>query len=150
MVAINNNENIQKDMKVADLLNSYFQGKVLPHESNMFKCVCTQYSMTNEDLDETEVPIFDMHRSNWSQTGPVPKTKYKKTALVPGFEHLDVKMNNNGYKPVSVLATKKYKPVTLKVKPLLGDLPDKFRIVRDIKGDPLVGMPELNPHPPGI
>ncbi len=78
----------------------------------------------------------------------MPKPKYKKMALVPGFEHLDAKMNNNGYKPISVLATKKYKPVALKVKPLLGDLPDRFRIIRDIKGDPLAGMPELNPHPP--
>ncbi len=68
MAAIKNNEEIRKDTEVADLLNSYFQGKVLPHESNMFKCVCTQHSMKNADLDETEVPIFDIHRSNWSRT----------------------------------------------------------------------------------
>ncbi len=135
-------------MKAADLLNSYFQGKILPHESNMFKCVCMQHSMTNANLNETEVLIFNVHHSNWSRTEQVPKAKYKKTALVPGFEHLDAKMNNNGYKPILVLATKKYKPVTLKVKPLLGNLSDKFRIVRDIIGDPLMGMPELNPHPP--
>jgi hypothetical protein len=31
---------------------------------------------------------------------------------------------------------KKYKPVSQKVRPVLGDLPEKFRIVRNIEGDP--------------
>jgi hypothetical protein len=43
---------------------------------------------------------------------------------------------------------KKYKPVALKVRPVLGELPDKFRIIRDIKGDPLAGLPVLDPDPP--
>ena len=43
---------------------------------------------------------------------------------------------------------KKYKPVALKVKPIYGDLPEKFRIKRDIKGDPLADMPELKPVSP--
>ena len=40
---------------------------------------------------------------------------------------------------------KKYKPVALKVKPIYSDLLEKFRIKRDIKGDPLADMPELKP-----
>ncbi len=43
---------------------------------------------------------------------------------------------------------KKYKPVALKVKPMYSDLPEKFRIKRDIKGDPLADMPELKPISP--
>ena len=43
---------------------------------------------------------------------------------------------------------KKYKPVALKVKPIYSDLPEKFRIKRDIKGDPLIDMPELKPISP--
>jgi len=43
---------------------------------------------------------------------------------------------------------KKYKPVALKVKPMYSDLPEKFRIKRDLKGDPLVDMPKLNPISP--
>ncbi|SJL14310.1 uncharacterized protein ARMOST_17766 [Armillaria ostoyae] len=148
MAAVQNNEDIQKDTEAADLLNSYFQGKVAPHKSNMFNCACAQHSEESAVLDNREVPIFNVQCSDWSQTTSETKTKYKKTTLVPGFEHLGARMNNNGYKPVSVLATKKYKPVALKVKPLLGDLPDKFRIVRDIKGDLLVDMPVLNPNPP--
>ena len=43
---------------------------------------------------------------------------------------------------------KKYKPVALKTKPILGELDDKFRIVRNIVGDPLEDLPSLDPNPP--
>jgi hypothetical protein len=47
------------------------------------------------------------------------------------------------------LATKKkYKPVALKVKPVIGELPSKFRIIRNIKGDPLATLPILPTRPP--
>ena len=42
----------------------------------------------------------------------------------------------------------KYKPVALKVKPVYTELPEKFRIKREIKGDPLRDLPKLNPNPP--
>jgi hypothetical protein len=42
----------------------------------------------------------------------------------------------------------KYKPVALKTKPVLGELPMKYRIKREIIGDPLKEMPELTPNPP--
>lgn len=43
---------------------------------------------------------------------------------------------------------KKYKLVALKTKPVLGDLPEKFRIIRNIKGNPLQRLPILNFNPP--
>jgi hypothetical protein len=43
---------------------------------------------------------------------------------------------------------KKYKPVAQKVWPVIAELPDHFRIIRNIVGDPLTDMPKLNPHPP--
>jgi Integrase zinc binding domain/RNase H-like domain found in reverse transcriptase len=42
----------------------------------------------------------------------------------------------------------KYKPVDKKIKPVIQELPAEFRIVREIKGDPLKDMPELSPKPP--
>lgn len=48
---------------------------------------------------------------------------------------------------VSVLASK-YKPVALKVRPVYTELPERYRIKREIKGDPLEGMPKINPKPP--
>jgi hypothetical protein len=46
-----------------------------------------------------------------------------------------------------VFAGKKYKPVALKVRPVYTDLPERFRIKREIKGNPLEGMPGLAENP---
>ncbi|KDR81132.1 hypothetical protein GALMADRAFT_36968, partial [Galerina marginata CBS 339.88] len=43
---------------------------------------------------------------------------------------------------------KKYKPVSQKVRPVYTELPQKFRIIRNITGDPLADLPTLNPNPP--
>ena len=51
---------------------------------------------------------------------------------------------NTAKKPMK----KKNKPVVLKVRPILGKLPDKFGIIRNITGDPLEGMPILDPNLP--
>jgi hypothetical protein len=48
---------------------------------------------------------------------------------------------------VSAFTGKKYKPVGLKIRPIYTELPDKYRIKREIKGDPLARMPKLNPTP---
>jgi hypothetical protein len=42
---------------------------------------------------------------------------------------------------------KKYKPVALKVRPVIGELPERYRIIRNIIGDPLANLPVLDPHP---
>ena len=49
---------------------------------------------------------------------------------------------------VSTYVTRKYKPVAKKVKSVVTQSPEKFRVVREIKGDPLEHMPVLNPIPP--
>ena len=51
-------------------------------------------------------------------------------------------------KQVSTFAGRKYKPVTRKIRPVLAELPDKFRIVRNIVGDPLKDMLKLSTNPP--
>jgi hypothetical protein len=48
----------------------------------------------------------------------------------------------------SAFVTKKYKPVAKKIRPVYTDVPQKFRIIRDIKGNPLATLPPLSPHPP--
>ena len=42
----------------------------------------------------------------------------------------------------------KYKPVALKTRPLIQELPAQFRIKREIIGDPLAEMSKLSPNPP--
>ena len=44
--------------------------------------------------------------------------------------------------------TKKYKPVMMKIRPVIGKLPDRFRIIQNFIGDPLKSLPTLNPKPP--
>jgi len=43
----------------------------------------------------------------------------------------------------TVCFAKKYKLVALKVKPMLGMLPKRLRIIREITGDPLKDLPKL-------
>lgn len=51
-------------------------------------------------------------------------------------------------KPLSILAAKKkYKPVALKTRPVMTELPERFRITRNILGDPLETLPILPKHP---
>ncbi len=62
----------------------------------------------------------------------------------PGHNFINPKGNES--ETVSVYG--KYKPVALKVRPQLAPMPEEFRIERNITGDPLAGMPELNTNPP--
>jgi hypothetical protein len=50
--------------------------------------------------------------------------------------------------PLAIYVGKKYKPVAIKVRPVETKLPSRFRITRNIKGEPLKDMPKLSPHPP--
>jgi hypothetical protein len=50
--------------------------------------------------------------------------------------------------PTFAATKKKYKPVAQKVQPVITELPDRFRIIQNIVGDPLTDMPTLNHHPP--
>ena len=52
----------------------------------------------------------------------------------------DILMNLDG--------KKKYKPVARKIKSVIAELPDKFRIVPNIIGDPLETLPTLPTQPP--
>ena len=49
---------------------------------------------------------------------------------------------------VAIFASKRYKPVTLKVCLVETELPSCFRITCNIKGDLLKDMPTLSSHPP--
>jgi Integrase zinc binding domain/RNase H-like domain found in reverse transcriptase len=55
------------------------------------------------------------------------------------------KVANNAKNTDEIKSVFKYKPVAVKVRPVLGTLLDEFRIEREIIGDPLKDMPNLNP-----
>lgn len=50
---------------------------------------------------------------------------------------------------ISIFAGKSYEPMALRTKPIISDLPSRFRIIRKIVGDPLKDLPTLptNPEP---
>ena len=50
----------------------------------------------------------------------------------------------------SLLGKKKYKPIVWKIRMVTADLPNKFRIERNIIGDPLAEMPPLPINPPSF
>jgi hypothetical protein len=54
----------------------------------------------------------------------------------------------NARTPLAIYAGKKYKPVALKVRPVETELPSRFRITQNIKGDPLRNIPTLSANPP--
>ena len=61
---------------------------------------------------------------NTSLITPIPNKPLIPHILPPVETHLCTK--------------KKYKPVALKIKPVIGELPDKFRIIWEIKGDHII------------
>ena len=71
--------------------------------------------------------------------------------LVDKFSNIGAIQSASAYTAIVPTAKKptkkKYKPVALKVRPVLAELPDKFRIIRNIIGDPLAGLPILDPNP---
>jgi hypothetical protein len=68
--------------------------------------------------------------------------------LLPDSKDNLFDQNTRSSVPIYLSTKKKYKPVALKVKPVIGTLPDKFRIIRNIVGDPLKDIPKLPTHPP--
>ena len=68
---------------------------------------------------------------------------------VDGFTSDDVRSTASSPPPAAVFG-KKYKPVAQKVKPVISALPQEFRIIRNIIGDPLADIPELETRPPAF
>ena len=97
----------------------------------------------NERPNHSTLPIIHHSLSLFSITDNQPTSPIQRLTQIS-------EADERRPKTVDVLAAtkKKYKPVALKVKPIIGQLPDKFRIVRHIVGDPLVNIPTLPTIPP--
>src|SRR5580698_5322739 len=66
----------------------------------------------------------------------------------PSLEALERKLSVDREKAEIVGVYGKYKPVAIKARPVKTTLPDEYRVIREIKGDPLEGMPVLPIVPP--
>jgi hypothetical protein len=106
-------------------------GYCLPKKGDCFQ----KDEVRNVFLAQTmENPVYeDRDREVLSQ--------YLETVALP------VEVNSQA-KSEGARSVYKYKPVALKTRPVVQELPAEFRIKREIIGDPLAEMPKLSPNPP--
>ena len=121
-----------------------------------------QTTETDDTTDSTNYPITDMLSIQLPSTDifstDTEIIKTTKTTDIfsdtPDIHNSDPTTPDPNYQPEDTLMNlsgkKKYKPVALKIKPVIGELPDKFRIIRNIIGDPLGQLPILPTHPPSF
>ena len=102
---------------------------------------------SKEVLEEEDRKAVDVLFSRVQEFASRPKSKanlvLEKEIVEGSAQDKKVKAKIKG-----VSTGTKYKKVADKVKPVLGTLDEKFRIVREIKGDPLAELPKL-PERPG-
>jgi hypothetical protein len=119
--------------------------------------------LENDDKNVKIVGYTLPKRGEGFQNGEVRNAFLAQTMLNPIFEESDRKLLSeyldnmtlpvavNGQTVVdNVRSVYKYKPVALKVRPVVQELPAEFRIKREIIGDPLAEMPRLSPKPPNF
>ncbi|KAG6838055.1 hypothetical protein C0991_002288, partial [Blastosporella zonata] len=108
----------------------------------------------------TEIPLAKKPAN--TQHTKIVGTSFKRDTLAflflcanaPGSNDSPTKILNETYlaetplKQKGVQVKKKYKPVTLRTKPVAAKIPDGFRIIQNITGDPLKDLPILSPNPP--
>jgi hypothetical protein len=145
-------------------LNSFSQIEEETLETDQCTCIIT-FDSTNSSLIiecTADIPDFDSspHSSSAiistlylsaSDQFHVPKNASMvftpmQTTLLKSFPSYVTSIDSTY--PTFAATKKKYKPVAQKVQPVITELPNCFRIIRNIVGDPLAEMPKLNPHPP--
>ena len=97
------------------------------------------------DVEDTEREIVDKFLFQTVNEEGADKPRSQSRGL---FGQEIIKTQEDMLEIATVLAGKKYKPVAQRTKPVYQELPDKYRIMREIKGDPLAGLPKLSTHPP--
>ncbi len=117
------------------------------------RCVCCQSIDWISPLEETTLP-GDIKEPDPSEPSSESVNLQEiveeecECCGPPGWAtHPDNDDNAGDGSPKSVFAGKKYKPVALKVRPVYGELPEKYRIKREITGNPLADMPGLSTNP---
>jgi len=98
--------------------------------------------------DETPIPTKSTDLSSItteSYLAPVCLTD-RRFSYIP--KNADIDRLPDKETLLNLSGKKKYKPVAQKIKPVIAELPDKFRIIRNIIGDPLRNLPILPKIPP--
>src|SRR5271156_3425576 len=107
--------------------------------------------ITSDDAEDTRYPTTDILSLHLTPSDGLLSARHISEIsplidiiIIPDITDTDtdisIFMNLDG--------KKKYKPVARKIKPFIGELPGKFRIIRNIIGDPLEHLPSLPTRPP--
>jgi hypothetical protein len=121
------------------------------HTASLEACAILPDNTTQDKIAAAYVSLCDSNSACFdslfladsSQSRSMPTTSGSESSL----DHVPYISFSNVKPPLAIFAGKKYKPVALKVQPVKTELPSRFRIIRDIKGDPLENIPELPMHP---
>jgi hypothetical protein len=125
-------------------MDSYGQYFVSAHQ-NMSHSY-TDYELSFCYATACDPAIFDVNTTTTDsflhsdQTERLPTNTYHP---LPRFN-----VTNSSEQIATFAAARKYKPVALKTRPIATFLPEKYRIIRNIIGDPLADIPTLSPNPP--
>ena len=126
------------DFNASDSTGEVSACAVLPNNTSHDNLAAAYVSLC--DLDS---PTFNTLADS-TQTVSLVSDRYLFDSKADHGRHVSP---TNVLPPLAIYAGKKYKPVALKVRPVETELPSRFRIIRDIKGDPLENMPTLPTHP---
>jgi Integrase zinc binding domain/RNase H-like domain found in reverse transcriptase len=105
----------------------------------------TQIKTTEPSVPDSDLPVYLTNRPIPQVSNTTSIHSADRTFTSP-YTDADKLPDEDIFLKLAV--KKKYKPVALKVKPVIGELPDKFRIIRQILGDPLKNLPKLPTNPP--
>ena len=118
---------------------------ILEGENDQWKITGYAFPKENEHFQDDEVRNIFLSQS---MSNPIYEdserkilSQYLDTMTLP--VEVNMQTVNSGARSVY-----KYKPVALKTRPVVQELPAEFRIKREIIGDPLAEMPKLSPNPP--
>jgi hypothetical protein len=114
-------------------------------------CAILPHNTTQDEIAAAYVSLCDSDSSSFASLFLSDSPNNKSCSL---FSDYKSRMGRDPYisfsdvtPPLAIFAGKKYKPVALKVRPIETELPSRFRIIREIKGNPLENIPDLPTHP---
>ena len=137
-----------------DIPGQYFISAYQPLQSD----APTEQDISNSYLSACDIPDsdfdFDQFKYLLVPNPPPSDSSPDSTPVTSSFDTPIYTLRpsetptNSPKTQASTFATRKYKPVAKKVRAVLAELPEKYRITRNIIGDPLEDMPTLSPNPP--
>src|SRR5271155_5962521 len=107
--------------------------------------------ITGDDADDTRYPMINILSLQLTHSdGLLSQEHISETNPLIDIIIIPDTTDSNIDNPIfmNLDGKKKYKPVARKIKPFIGELPNKFRIIRNIIGDPLEHLLSLPTRPP--